>query len=80
MKIFPSVTNVMKAHVWVTHIELDLGIVGVVLVDLPVAGGDGQQFPFSIIHELPLIISDGVCAPPQSQVYFLHCTERDNEG
>lgn len=74
----------MKCGKWLrqldTYIELDVGIVSVVLVDLPVAGGNRQQFPFSIIHELPLIISNGLGAPPQSQVYFLHCRGRDNEG
>lgn len=55
-----------------TYIELDVSIVGIALVVLPVVGRDGEELPFSVVHELPLIVSDGVSIPPQSQVYFLH--------
>lgn len=70
------VKSLVRVRQWVTYVELDVGVVSVVLVDLPVAGGDGQEFPFSVVHELPLVIGDGLGAPPQSQVYFRHCTQR----
>lgn len=63
-----------------THIELDLGIVSTILLDLPVLRGNGQQLPLAIIHELPLIVSYGLCAPPQSQVDFFHCPVRDKKN
>lgn len=56
-----------------THVKLDLGVVGGVLVDVPVVGGNGQEFPLPIVHEFPFIVGDVLAAPPQGQVNFFHC-------
>ena len=51
-----------------THIELDVSVVLPCLLELPVVGGDGQQLPLSIVHELRLPAGDGLGTPPQGQV------------